>query len=160
MPRALITELQREVLGTRRQWGSTDSQRGAAVIYRYTKYPSCITTSLLKVERAKGWKKGGKTEHGINLRDTVIFELLLPLTAQGSSFIHRQISGSGQCFRWASHQNSSHPTSPMGLSAEKPLSVTFVSLLGSQGSPKGCISFEGTLQSTGCANGGMGAAGS
>lgn len=38
--------------------------------------------------------------------------------------------------------------------------MTRASLLASQGSPRGCISFEGTLQSTGWANGGMGAAGS
>lgn len=88
----MITELLREVLGTRRQWGSTDSQRGAVVIYRYTKYQSCLTTLLLKVERAKGWKKGGRTEHGINLRDGVIFELSLLLTAQGSSFADRSVA--------------------------------------------------------------------
>lgn len=90
--------LLQEVLGTHRQWGSMDNQFGAAMNYFYSKYQSCMTTFLLKLETAKGWKKGRKAEYGINLRDNVKFELLLLLTAQGSSFILRQSCGSRTVF--------------------------------------------------------------
>lgn len=93
MLQALIKVLLREVRGTHRQWGSTDNQFGAAMNYFYSKYQSCMTTLLLKLETAKGWKKGGKTEYGINLRDNVVYELLLLSTAQGSSFSHSQSRG-------------------------------------------------------------------
>lgn len=98
MLRASIEVLLREVLGTHGQWGNRDNRAGAAMNYFYSKYRSCMTTLLLKLETAKGWKKGGKTEDGVNLRENVRFELLLPLTAQGSSFVHRQSGGSRTVF--------------------------------------------------------------
>lgn len=58
MLRASIKVLLRGVPGTHRQWGSTDSQLGAAGGDFY----SCMTTLLLELEAAKVWKRGGRVE--------------------------------------------------------------------------------------------------
>lgn len=63
--------------GAHRQWGSTDSQLGAAGVYFHCKYHSCMTTLLLELETAKGLEQRGK--NGINLKGSVVLEFLLLL---------------------------------------------------------------------------------
>lgn len=88
MLQALIKMLLREVLATHRQWGSTDNQFGAAMNYFYSKYQSCMTTSLLKLETAKSWKKEGKSE--CERPETQCYIWTFTLIDSPGLFIHSQ----------------------------------------------------------------------